>query len=54
MIFNQEKGFYKTVLSIALPTAGANLLQNAIGVAVTFMVGTLGDSADKAAELANA
>ena len=53
LIFHQEKGFYKSLLAIALPTAGANLLQNAVGLADTFMVGTLGDNAVAAVACAN-
>ncbi|MDR1733515.1 MAG: MATE family efflux transporter [Oscillospiraceae bacterium] len=48
-----EPGFYGALARIALPTAGANLLSNAIGLADTFMVGSLGDSALSATTLAN-
>ena len=53
LIFTQENGFYKTLLAVALPTAGSNLLQNAIGLADTFMVATLGDQAVAAVAVAN-
>jgi len=49
----KEQSFYKTLLRVALPTAGANLLQNAVGLADTLMVGTLGDSAVAAVAGAN-
>ena len=41
------------MLSVALPTAGANLLQNSAGVAITFMVASLGDTAVAAVSSAN-
>ncbi|MDR1464131.1 MAG: MATE family efflux transporter [Oscillospiraceae bacterium] len=52
-IFHQEKGFYRSLLSLALPAAGASLLQNAVGLADTFMVGSLGDDAVAAIAAAN-
>ncbi|MCL2486607.1 MAG: MATE family efflux transporter, partial [Oscillospiraceae bacterium] len=52
-LFKQGKGFYKTLFKVALPIIGANFMQNALGLADTFMVGQLGDNAVAAAALAN-
>ncbi len=50
---NKEKGFFGSLVSIALPIAGQNLISNAVGLTDTLMIGTLGEDAVSATSLAN-
>lgn len=49
----KEKGFLATLISIALPIAGQNLISSAVGLTDTLMIGTLGEDAVSATSLAN-
>lgn len=50
---NKEKGFAASLVSIALPIAGQNLISNAVGLTDTLMIGTLGEDAISSTSLAN-
>lgn len=51
--FVQDKTFYKTLLTIAIPIALQNLLNFSVGMMDTIMLGALGETALSASSLAN-
>lgn len=51
--FKREPGFYKRLLSLALPIVIQNLITNSLGLVDTFMVGVLGEGPLAGVTLAN-
>lgn len=45
MIFTRDKGFYRTILALAVPMVLQNLITYSVGLADNLMIGSLGDSA---------
>lgn len=52
-LFLREKGFYRRLLALALPILLQNLITNSLGLADTFMVGTMGQGPLAGVTLAN-
>ena len=52
-MFKREPGFYRRLLSLALPMLVQNLITNSLGLVDTFMVGTLGEGPLAGVTLAN-
>ena len=51
--FKQEPGFYRRLISLALPMVVQNIITNSLGLIDTFMVGTLGEGPLAGVTLAN-
>lgn len=51
--FKREPGFYRRLLSLALPMVVQNIITNSLGLIDTFMVGTLGEGPLASVTLAN-
>lgn len=52
-LFRREPGFYRKLLSLALPILFQNLIANSLGLVDTFMVGTMGQGPLAGVTLAN-
>lgn len=52
-IFKRDPGFYRRLLSLALPMLVQNLITNSLGLIDTFMVGTMGEGPLAGVTLAN-
>lgn len=52
-MFKREPGFYRRLLSLALPMVVQNVITNSLGLIDTFMVGTLGEGPLAGVTLAN-
>ncbi len=53
-LFRQDKQFYKTLLTLAVPLILQNLINSSLGMIDTYMLGSLGDTIISAVTLANA
>ncbi|MBM6839357.1 MATE family efflux transporter, partial [Clostridium saudiense] len=53
MLISKEKNFYKLIVSIALPIAVQNLINFAVGMIDTMMLGSLGEIQLSAAAIGN-
>lgn len=52
-LFRRERGFYRKLLTLALPILFQNLITNSLGLVDTFMVGTMGEGPLAGVTLAN-
>ena len=52
-LISKDKGFYKTVISIAIPIALQGLITSGVNMMDTIMVGTLGETPLSSVSLAN-